>query len=90
VCAHQQQASNLTRLPLLVTATATAAAQQLCYLSQYSGSERGVLVQMGPGPMFGHFPLGLFDEGMTKPAPTLEQQQQQQQQQQQKEGVKGA
>lgn len=45
---------------------------QLCYLSQYKGRERGVLIQLGQGPMLGHFPLGFFDEAMSNPAPPME------------------
>jgi hypothetical protein len=45
---------------------------QFSYLSEYKGTERGVLVQLGQGPMLGHFPLGLFDEAMSNPAPAME------------------
>ena len=40
----------------------------LCYASQYDGRDRGVLVQLGQRQL-GHLPLGLFDEGMTRPPP---------------------
>lgn len=52
-------------LPLLLTGL------QFCYLAEYKGSERGVLVQLGQGPMLGHFPLGLFDEAMSNPEPAM-------------------
>ena len=45
---------------------------QVCYLSQYKGGERGVLIQLGQGPMLGHFPLGFFDEAMSNPAPAMD------------------
>ncbi|GIL91178.1 hypothetical protein Vretimale_18822 [Volvox reticuliferus] len=41
---------------------------QLCYVSRYDGRDRGVLLQLGQLQL-GHFPLGFFDEGMTKPPP---------------------
>lgn len=44
---------------------------QLCYISLYQGRDRGVLLQLGQGELLGHFPLGLFDEAMAKPAPSL-------------------
>jgi hypothetical protein len=43
---------------------------QVCYVTQYSGSFRGVLVTFGQEQV-GHFPLGLFDEAMAAPAPEL-------------------
>jgi hypothetical protein len=51
-------------------ATALYECVQVCYASQYQGQDRGVLVTLGTR-QFGHFPLGLFDEGMDQPAPTL-------------------
>lgn len=42
----------------------------ICYVSQYYGKDRGVLVQLGTEQL-GHFPLGLFDEEMKAPPPTL-------------------
>lgn len=47
------------------------AMSKFCYLAEYKGSERGVLVQLGQGPMLGHFPLGLFDEAMSNPEPAM-------------------
>jgi len=47
-------------------------ALQVCYLSQYKGQDRGVLIQLGQGPLLGHFPLGFFDEAMSNPAPALD------------------
>ena len=44
---------------------------QLCYVTEYSGTFRGVLVTFGQ-QQFGHFPLGLFDEAMAKPPPSLQ------------------
>ena len=41
---------------------------QLCYVSRYDGSFRGVLINFGQEQL-GHFPLGLFDEHMKQPAP---------------------
>eukprot|EP00878_Enallax_costatus_P039039 GHUV01044554.1.p1 GENE.GHUV01044554.1~~GHUV01044554.1.p1 ORF type:complete len:197 (+),score=62.45 GHUV01044554.1:310-900(+) len=46
---------------------------KVCYLSQYKGMDRGVLVQLGPGRLLGHFPLGFFDEHMQNPPPSTEQ-----------------
>ncbi|EFJ50407.1 hypothetical protein VOLCADRAFT_103872 [Volvox carteri f. nagariensis] len=43
---------------------------QLCYVSRYDGRDRGVLLQLGQLQL-GHFPLGFFDEGMTKPPPNF-------------------
>jgi hypothetical protein len=43
---------------------------QLCYISQYQGRDRGVLLQLGQGELLGHFPLGMWDEGMAKPPPS--------------------
>ncbi|GFH19919.1 DUF1824 domain-containing [Haematococcus lacustris] len=43
---------------------------QVCYASPYFGRERGVLVQLGQ-QQFGHFPLGMFDEDMRRPAPII-------------------
>ena len=42
----------------------------VCYVSEYQGKDRGVLVQLGQASL-GHFPLGLWDEDMTRAAPTL-------------------
>ncbi|MEW5298278.1 MAG: hypothetical protein WDW36_001420 [Sanguina aurantia] len=42
----------------------------LCYVSSYNGGDRGVLVQLGQEQL-GHFPLGLWDEGMTHPPAPL-------------------
>lgn len=39
-----------------------------CHLSSYQGRDRGVLVQLGTD-QFGHFPMGLFDEGKEAPPP---------------------
>eukprot|EP00879_Flechtneria_rotunda_P008589 GHRR01009000.1.p1 GENE.GHRR01009000.1~~GHRR01009000.1.p1 ORF type:complete len:219 (+),score=48.57 GHRR01009000.1:378-1034(+) len=47
---------------------------KVCYLSQYQGADKGVLVQLGPGQLLGHFPLGFFDEAMSNPKPILQQQ----------------
>lgn len=44
---------------------------KVCYLTQYKGTDRGVLVQLGPGRLLGHFPLGFFDEQMRNPEPTV-------------------
>jgi len=41
-----------------------------CYVSQYLGRDRGVLLQLGQVQL-GHFPLGLWDEEQRKPAPSL-------------------
>lgn len=41
-----------------------------CYVSKYDGRDRGVLLQLGQEQL-GHFPLGLMDEEMKNPAPTL-------------------
>jgi hypothetical protein len=41
-----------------------------CYVSPYRGNDRGVLVQLGQAQL-GHFPLGLWDEGMTQPPPMV-------------------
>lgn len=41
---------------------------KLCYMSPYAGRDRGVLLQLAQA-QFGHFPLGLFDETMSKPPP---------------------
>lgn len=49
-------------------ATPPLAPLQVCYVSQYTGRDRGVLVQLGQ-LQFGHFPLGFFDEAMSKPPP---------------------
>ena len=43
---------------------------QLCYVSPYFGKDRGVLVQLGQEQL-GHFPLGMWDESQSKPAPDL-------------------
>lgn len=43
---------------------------RVCYVSPFTGQDRGVLLQMGQ-MQFGHFPLGLFDEDLSKPAPSL-------------------
>ncbi|KAL6747932.1 hypothetical protein V8C86DRAFT_2894255 [Haematococcus lacustris] len=43
---------------------------QVCYASPYFGRERGVLLQLGQ-QQFGHFPLGMFDEDMQRPAPII-------------------
>lgn len=48
------------------------AASGLCYVSSYQGRDRGVLLQFGQQQV-GHLPLGLFDEQMQKPAPSLQQ-----------------
>jgi hypothetical protein len=41
-------------------------------MSQYKGQDRGVLINLGQGPLLGHFPLGFFDEAMSNTAPSLE------------------
>ncbi len=43
---------------------------QVCYVSRYDGKDRGVLIQLGQLQL-GHFPLGFFDEAMSKPPPTF-------------------
>lgn len=43
----------------------------LCYATQYEGSFRGVLVQLGM-QQIGHLPLGLMDEDRKNPPPSLE------------------
>jgi hypothetical protein len=43
---------------------------RVCYVSPFTGQDRGVLLQMGQMQL-GHFPLGLFDEDLKKPAPAL-------------------
>lgn len=43
---------------------------QICYVSPYTGKDRGVLVQLAQEQL-GHFPLGLWDEGMGNPEPQL-------------------
>lgn len=43
---------------------------QVCYVSRYDGKDRGVLVQLGQLQL-GHFPLGFFDEAMSKPPPNF-------------------
>eukprot|EP00775_Hariotina_reticulata_P009676 gene9676-9834_t len=46
---------------------------KVCYMSQYRGIDRGVLVQLGPGRLLGHFPLGFWDEGAPRDVfPSLE------------------
>lgn len=45
-------------------------ASKTCYASAYNGKDRGVLVQLGQEQV-GHFPLGLFDEEMSKAPPTM-------------------
>ena len=45
-------------------------ASGLCYATLYDGRDRGVLVQLGQRQL-GHMPLGLHDEQMARPAPTL-------------------
>lgn len=40
----------------------------LCYVTAYTGRDRGVLVQLAQEQV-GHFPLGLFDEDRTREAP---------------------
>ncbi len=42
----------------------------LCYCSRYQGRDRGVLVTFGQ-TLLGHFPLGIFDEAMSKAGVTL-------------------
>jgi hypothetical protein len=42
----------------------------MAYVTLYEGQDRGVLVQLGQAQL-GHFPLGLFDEGMASPPPPL-------------------
>ena len=44
------------------------AVSQQCYVTQYSGKDRGVLVTFG-GTLVGHLPLGLFDESMQQESP---------------------
>ncbi|KAF8070989.1 hypothetical protein HT031_001070 [Scenedesmus sp. PABB004] len=44
---------------------------RVCYLTPYQGTDRGVLVQLGPGRLLGHFPLGFFDEQASAPEPAL-------------------
>ncbi|KAL0052044.1 hypothetical protein WJX82_006991 [Trebouxia sp. C0006] len=46
------------------------AVSQQCYATQYSGTDRGVLVTFG-GSLVGHLPLGLFDESMQQAPPSL-------------------
>ncbi|KAG2487202.1 hypothetical protein HYH03_014176 [Edaphochlamys debaryana] len=43
---------------------------KLCYVTRYDGKDRGVLVQLGQLQL-GHFPLGFFDEALSKPAPSF-------------------
>lgn len=43
---------------------------QACYLTQYQGRDRGVLVQLGTLQL-GHFPLGLWDEARANPPPLM-------------------
>ncbi|PNW78776.1 hypothetical protein CHLRE_09g389801v5 [Chlamydomonas reinhardtii] len=43
---------------------------KLCYVSRYDGKDRGVLIQLGQLQL-GHFPLGFFDEAMSKPPPSF-------------------
>jgi hypothetical protein len=45
-------------------------ASGLCYATQYEGRDRGVLVQLGQAQL-GHLPLGLHDESMARPPPSL-------------------
>ncbi|KAL3153089.1 hypothetical protein ABBQ38_012107 [Trebouxia sp. C0009 RCD-2024] len=47
------------------------AVSQQCYVTGYTGKDRGVLVTFG-GTLIGHLPLGLFDEGMEHAPPSLE------------------
>lgn len=47
------------------------AVSQQCYVTGYNGKDRGVLVTLG-GTLIGHLPLGLFDESMQNPPPSLE------------------
>lgn len=46
------------------------ARSQLCYVTLHSGRDRGVLVTLG-SEQLGHFPLGMHDEKMTTPPPSL-------------------
>jgi hypothetical protein len=46
------------------------AAVQHCYVTSYQGPDRGVLVSLAQ-EQFGHFPLGLYDEQMANPPPSL-------------------
>ena len=47
-----------------------SAGNQLCYATEYSGRDRGVLLTFGQQQL-GHLPLGLFDEAMAAPPPEL-------------------
>ncbi len=46
------------------------AASESAYVSEYTGNDRGVLVQLAQ-QQFGLLPLGLFDEHKTAPPPAL-------------------
>ena len=46
------------------------AVSQQCYVTQYNGKDRGVLLTFG-GTLVGHLPLGLFDESMLQAAPSF-------------------
>lgn len=46
------------------------AVSQQCYVTGYTGKDRGVLVTLG-GTLIGHLPLGLFDESMQHAPPSL-------------------
>ena len=43
---------------------------ELCYVTLYSGRDRGVLVNLGM-QQFGHLPLGIFDEDMKAEGPRI-------------------
>lgn len=40
----------------------------LCYVTQYQGRDRGVLLQLGQSQV-GHLPLGIWDEEMRRDPP---------------------
>ena len=46
------------------------AVSQQCYVTGYTGKDRGVLMTLG-GTLIGHLPLGLFDESMQNAPPPL-------------------
>eukprot|EP00892_Ulva_mutabilis_P010509 jgi/Ulvmu1/7830/UM004_0059.1 len=43
---------------------------QSCYVSLYQGQDRGALLTLGQ-EQIGHFPLGLWDEEQSNPAPQI-------------------
>ena len=46
------------------------AVSQQCYVTGYTGKDRGVLLTLG-GTLIGHLPLGLLDESMQHAPPSL-------------------